>query len=211
MPASLPRWAATAALIVAGPAALAQAPPDENVALQREVAELRAEVRRLGLALAQRDEVLGEVQRDVRGVARDLDGLRERLGLALGASLPALPFLAGPPAASDQAGVAQKAVLQPRVEMGSTVRHDIIFLKLARLEAAGPRPVAERELGAADAYVDLPLDLSGGLYLLSWSTAEGYDFPLVLRDGLTRQAAATVQVRPHQNEGHFVFVGYRAE
>jgi hypothetical protein len=210
MPASLPRWAATVALAVAGPALLAQG-PDEDAALRREVAELRAQVHQLGLALAQRDEALGDLQRDVRAVARDLDGLRERLGLALGASLPALPFLSAPPPASDQVGVAQKAVLQPRVEVGSAVRHDIVFLKLARLEAAGPRPVAERELGAADAYVELPLDLSGGLYVLSWSTAEGFDFPLVLRDGLTRQPAATVQVRQLQREGRFVFVGYRTE
>lgn len=211
MSASLPRWAATVALALAGPAALAQSQPDESQALQREIAELRAQVRQLGLALAQREEELGGLQRDVRGVTRDLDGLRERLGLALGGSLPALPFLAAPPPASDQVGVAQKAVLQPRVEVGSAVRHDIVFLRLARLEAGGPRPVVERELGAADAFVELPLDLSGGLYVLSWSTAEGFDFPLVLRDGLTHQAAATVQVRPLQREGRFVFVGYRTE
>lgn len=204
------RTAALALALAASPA-LAQAPSDESLALRREVVELRAQVQHLALALAQRDETLASLQGDVRGVARDVEGLRERLGLALGSALPALPFLAAPPASSDLVGVAGTAVLQPRVEVASAARHDIVFLKLARIEAGGPRLVAERELGAADAFVELPLDLSGGLYVLSWSTAEGFDFPLVLRDGLTRRDVATVQVRPLQREGRFVFVGYRAE
>ncbi len=204
------RPAALALALAAGPA-LAQSPSEEGLALRREVAELRALVERQALALARRDEALNVLQGDVRGVTRDLDGLRERLGQALASSLPALPFLAAPPPSSDQVGVAKVAVLQPRVEVASAARHDIVFLRLARLEAGGPRPVAERELGAADAFVELPLDVSGGLYVLSWSTAEGFDFPLVLRDGLTRLDAATVQVRQLQREGRFVFVGYRAE
>jgi hypothetical protein len=59
--------------------------------------------------------------------------------------------------------------------------------------------------------VDLPIDQSGALYVVEWSTAEGHVYTLLLRDGASGQPAASVPVRDKQSEGRFVFVGYRVD
>jgi len=43
--------------------------------------------------------------------------------------------------------------------------------------------------------VDLPIDQSGALYLVEWSTSEGHVYNLVLRDGASGQLAASVPSR----------------
>jgi hypothetical protein len=60
-------------------------------------------------------------------------------------------------------------------------------------------------------FADLPIDQNGALYLVEWSTTDGQSYNLVLRDGASGQPAATVPVKPLQNQGRFVFVGYRVE
>ncbi|HSD28042.1 MAG TPA: hypothetical protein VLL75_12115, partial [Vicinamibacteria bacterium] len=116
-----------------------------------------------------------------------------------------------PPAGSDRLGVAKGAVFAPRVEVDSFLRHDTVLLKLRRVDASAVRPVAEVELTPDANGVDLPIDQSGALYLVEWSTSEGHVYNLVLRDGASGQPAASVPVKEKQNEGRFVLVGYRVE
>ena len=86
-----------------------------------------------------------------------------------------------------------------------------MLLKLKRIEAGGSRPLAETQLDAGEDFVELPLDQSGALYVVDWSTTEGHEYDLVLRDGATGQPAATVHVKQLQNQGRFLFVGYRLD
>ena len=107
--------------------------------------------------------------------------------------------------------MAKSAVLAPRVEVESFLRHDTVVLKLRRVEATAVRTVAELELTPDASGVDLPIDQSGALYLVEWSTSEGHVYNLALRDGASGQLAASVPVKEKQNEGRFVLVGYRVD
>jgi hypothetical protein len=176
-----------------------------------ELAQVRSQLGEVTRVLRERTEALETTEREVRAMGRELDGVKERLSLLLAAPVVAAPFLHAPPPSSDTVGVAKLAVLQPRLEIDSPLRHDVVFFKLLRIETGSVRLVAERELTASEYSLELPIDQSGGLYVVNWSTAEGFNFPLVLRDGATLQIAATVQIKQLQREGRFVFVGYRLE
>jgi hypothetical protein len=186
-------------LLLLGPA------QDEAEALRSEVGRLRGEVALLQGALRERDALLRTVREELGGVREDLRELRER------PQPVAAPFLAGPPPASDKLGVAKTAVLAPRVDVESFLRHDTVYLKLRRVEAGSVRTVSEVELTPDVGGVDLPIDQSGALYVVEWSTAEGHVYNLLLRDGASGQPAASVPVREKQSEGRFVLVGYRVD
>jgi hypothetical protein len=180
-------------------------PVQDADALRSEVTRLQSEVALLRGALSERDSLLGTVREELAGTRADLRELRDR------PQPVAAPFLASPPAGSDRLGVAKGAVLAPRIEVESFLRHDTVVLKLRRVEAAAVRTVAEVELTPDASGVDLPIDQSGALYLVEWATSEGHAYNLVLRDGASGQPAASVPVKEKQSEGRFAFVGYRVE
>jgi hypothetical protein len=180
-------------------------PAQEADALRSEVVRLQTELALLKDSQRLRDAFLEKVGQELVGVRDDLRELRER------PQPVAAPFLAAPPAGSDRLGVAKGAVFAPRVEVDSFLRHDTVVLKLRRVEAAAVRTLAEVELTPDANGVDLPIDQSGALYLVEWSTSEGHVYNLVLRDGASGQPAASVPVKEKQNEGRFVLVGYRVE
>jgi hypothetical protein len=180
-------------------------PVQEADALRSEVGRLRSEVTLLQAALRERDALLVTVREELAGVRGDLRELRDR------PQVVAAPFLAAPAAASDRLGVAKTAVLAPRVEVESFLRHDTVVLKLRRVEAGAVRTVGEVEITPDASGVDLPLDQSGALYLVEWSTSEGHVYNLVLRDGASGQPAASVPVKERQSEGRFALVGYRVD
>jgi len=180
-------------------------PAQEPEALRSEVTRLESEVALLRGSLRERDQLLGTVREELAGVREDLRELRDR------PQPVAAPFLAAPPAGSDKLGVAKAAVLAPRIEVESFLRHDTVVLRLRRVEATAVRNVAELELTPDASGVDLPIDHSGALYLVEWSTSEGHVYNLVLRDGASGQPAASVPVKEKQNEGRFVLVGYRVD
>jgi hypothetical protein len=180
-------------------------PQNEADALRAEVNRLKGEVALLQDALRERDALLRTVREELAGAREDLRELKDR------PQPVAAPFLAAPPPASDRLGVAKTAVLAPRVEVESFLRHDTVVLKLRRVEAGTVRTVAEAELTPDAGGVDLPLDQNGALFLVEWSTSEGHVYNLVLRDGASGQPAASVPVREKQSEGRFVFVGYRVD
>jgi hypothetical protein len=185
---------------------LGQAPvPQEDAALRAQVFELRSELALIQTALKERDALLGTVRDELSGARGDLRELKER------PQPLAAPFLAAPPVGSDRLGVARTAVFAPRVEVESFLRHDSVYLKLRRVEAQAVRTVAEVEITPDAPGVDLPLDMSGALYLVEWSTSEGHTYNLVLRDGASGQPAASVPVKERQSEGRFAFVGYRVD
>jgi hypothetical protein len=181
------------------------APAQEPDALRSEVNRLQGEVTLLNDALHERDRLLGTVREELAGVREDLHELRDR------PQPVAAPFLASPPPGSDKLGVAKGAVLAPRVEVESFLRHDTVVLKLRRVEAGAVRTVAELELTPDASGVDLPIDQSGALYLVEWSTSEGHVYNLVLRDGASGQPVSSVPVKEKQSEGRFVLVGYRID
>lgn len=189
-----------ALLLLASPA-----PPEADPVLP-ELRNLQGQVAALRLELLAHAASAEALRKELSALAEELRGLKDRPGFPV-----SLPFLAGPPPSSDSVGVAKVAVLAPRVEVEALRRHDLVFLKVRRIELAAVRAVGEVELGTDQIGVDLPLDQSGALYIVDWSTSEGYSVSLVLRDGATGQPAATVQVKPLQNQGRFVFVGYRVE
>jgi hypothetical protein len=180
-------------------------PAQEESALRSEVLRLQTELALLRDTQKVRDEFLETVRQELVGVRDDVREMRER------PQPVAAPFLAGPPASSDKLGVARGAVFAPRIEVDSFLRHDTVVLKLRRVEASAVRTVAEVELTPDANGVDLPIDQSGALYIVEWSTSEGHVYNLVLRDGASGQPAASVPVREKQNEGRFVLVGYRVE
>jgi len=180
-------------------------PAQEADARGSEVSRLQSEVAALKGSLAERDALLVTVREELAGVREDLREIRDR------PQPVAAPFLAAPPAGSDKLGVAKGAVLAPRVEVESFLRHDTVVLKLRRIEARAVRTVAEVELTPDASGVDLPIDQNGALYLVEWATAEGHVYNLVLRDGASGQPAASVPVREKQSEGRFVLVGYRVD
>jgi hypothetical protein len=180
-------------------------PAQEESALRSEVMRLQTELTLLRDTQKVRDEFLEAVRQELVGVRGDVREMRER------PQPVAAPFLAGPPASSDKLGVAKGAVFAPRIEVDSFLRHDTVVLKLRRVEASAVRPVAEVQLDPDESGVDLPIDQSGALYIVEWSTSEGHVYNLVLRDGASGQPAASVPVKEKQNEGRFVLVGYRVE
>ena len=180
-------------------------PVQEADALRSELTRLQSEMVLLRGALRERDALLGTVREELVGVREDLRELRDR------PQPVAAPFLAAPPAGSDKLGVARGAVLAPRIEVDSFLRHDTVVMKLRRVEATGVRTVAEVELTPDASGVDLPIDQSGALYLVEWATSEGHVYNLVLRDGASGQSAASVPVKEKQSEGRFALVGYRVE
>lgn len=175
--------------------------------LALEIARLRGQVALLETRISRRDEALSAMQRDLRSVADEVSGLRERV------SPPPLagPFLAGPPPSSDLVGFAKVAVFNPRIEVDSARRHDSVSFRIRRIEAGAVKPVGDADLGTDQDGVDLPLDQNGGLYVVDWSTSEGHSYALVLKDGASGLPAATVQVKPLQKEGRFILVGYRLD
>jgi len=180
-------------------------PAQEAEALRSEMMRLQSEVALLQGALRERDALLGTVREELAAWRGDLRELKDR------PQPVAAPFLAAPPPSSDRLGVAKTAVLDPRVEVDSFLRHDTVVLKLRRVEAGAVRNVAELELTPDASGVDLPIDQSGALYIVEWSTSEGHVYNLVLRDGASGQQAASVPVKEKQSEGRFVLVGYRVD
>jgi hypothetical protein len=144
------------------------------------------------------------VARTLAAMSAEVTEVRERL------VAPAAVFMAAPPPSSDTVGVAKTVVFAPRLEVDSGRRRDIVFLRIKRVEPGRLHPVGDAELGN-DGIAVLPLDQNGALYVVEWSTSEGHTYDLVLRDGASGQPAATVQVRPLQSQGRFVFVGYRLD
>jgi hypothetical protein len=204
--------AALLATLLAPPPARAQARPGDVGDVMAEVLELRRQVAGLHLVLRQRDEMLDGMRKELRGVGDEVQALKERVAPPV-----ALPFLSGPPPSTDSVGVAKVAVFAPRVAVDSARRHDIVFLQVRRVEAGGIRQVADVELGGDVLAADLPIDQNGALYIVDWKTSEGQTYNLLLRDGaggpeaLGGQPAASVQVKPLQSQGRFIFVGYRVE
>lgn len=172
-----------------------------------ELNRLRGRVAYLESQLAQRDLAMNGIRDELRSLTK---AVAEAAPPAAAAPIAAA-FLAAAPASSDLVGVAKVAVFDPRVEVDSARRHDVVTLRVRRLESVGSKGGGELELGTDVDGVDLPLDQNGALYVADWSTAEGLTYALVLRDGATGLAAATVQVKPQQREGRFIFVGYRTE
>jgi hypothetical protein len=185
---------------------LVTASPQEPDLLRAEISRLKSEVAELNTAVRERDELLGSVRESLRSLHEGVAELRERPTRAVAAA-----FLAAPPAGSDRLGVARTAVFAPRIEVDSALRHDTVSLKVKRVEAEAVRTVAELELTPDLNGIDLPLDQSGALFLVEWSTSEGHVYNLVLRDGASGQPAASVPVKEKQNEGRFALVGYRVE
>ena len=187
--------------------ALALLPQSDAAEMAGELNRLRGRVAYLESQLAQRDESLGSIRTELQALSRAVAGL----GQTAPSAPTAAAFLAGAPPSSDLVGVARVAVFDPRVEVDSARRHDVVSLRVRRLESLGAKAAGELELGSDQDGVELPLDQNGALYVVDWSTSEGLNYALVLRDGATGLPAATVQVKPLQKEGRFIFVGYRTE
>ena len=200
-------------LLASGPVASPAARPapallvqdQEADSLRSEVSRLKGDVRKLEGDVTARNELLGSVREELGGVKEELRALKER------PQPVAAPFLTAPPAGSDRLGVAKSAVLAPRVEVESFLRHDTVVLRLKRVEATAVRLVDELELTPDLSGVELPIDQNGALYFVEWSTPEGHVYNLVLRDGASGQTAATAPVKEKQSEGRFVLVGYRLD
>jgi hypothetical protein len=181
-------------------------PAQQDDALRQETLRLRSEVAALQSEKRRWESTASELREAMREVTARLDGVRDR-----GAGSVAGPFLAAPPPSSDTVGVAKVAVFAPRVEAEALRRRDIVFLKVRRVETNGVRLIADVELAADAPSVDLPIDESGGLYVVEWTTSDGNAFDLFLKDGASAQPAAVVHVKQLQSQGRFIFVGYRVE
>ena len=181
-----------------------QASSDDVAALQAELDRLRSKVAAMESTARQRDEALDAVKENLKAVEAGVTELRSRPVLP-----PSAPFAAAPPPSSDAVGVAKTVVFAPRIEVDSLKRRDLVMLKVRRLEPSGTKLIAEKELGEEG--VELPIDLNGALYIVEWSTTEGQNYNLLLRDGTSGLTAATAQVRVQQSQGRFIFVGYRVE
>jgi len=160
----------------------------------------RIEARIVGLE-ATLQERLAPIESRVREMASYLAS-RERIEPV------AAPFLASPPPSSDLVGVAPVPVFAPRLDVDSPDRHDIVFFAVHRLEPDGTERVGEAELTESGGAAAVPIDRNGALYVVEWTTAQGHEYEMVLRDGLSGQVAARVQVGPYDRDGRFVFVGY---
>lgn len=178
------------------------APSEESVRLQSDLRGLRQQVAGLEHQLAEQAQRVEAMRSDVNEVKTEAVELRKAM-----LDPTALPFMAAPPESSATAGVSKTVVFSPKVEADPVRRRDAVTLTVRRVEASGLRAVGEVTL-SGETSVGLPLDRSGALYVVEWSTVDGQSFDLLLRDGLTGQVAATVQVRPLQSQGRFLFVGY---
>ncbi|MCM2254491.1 MAG: hypothetical protein NDJ94_02350 [Vicinamibacteria bacterium] len=188
---------------------LAQATDPSSAAVAEHLRGLRGEVAGLHATVARQGELLTALAAALEDQRRLL---ADRATPEATAADPALAFLAGAPAASDSAGVARAVVFEPRIVSDQPRRHDLVTLRLRRVEAQRSATLAELDLGGDQAAgVALPLDRNGALYVVEWATSEGQTFSLVLRDGLTGATAAQVKVTAAQARGAFVFVGYRLD
>jgi hypothetical protein len=183
-----------------------QGAPAANTDVVAELVRLRVQVASLELALGARAKAIDELQGELRSVRGDVGRLAERDTEPM-----AGPFLAAPPNGSDSAGVAKVAVFAPRLRIESSSFHDVLSVRVRRMEATSVRTVGETDIPRDGSAVDLPLDRNGALYVVEWSTSEGHNFSLLLVDATSGQTAATVQVRPNMTQGRFLFVGYRTE
>ena len=181
---------------------------DEVTGLRVEIGRLRGEVSALEGEKKKWETAVSELRESMKTVTEGVDALRDR---ASPGGAVAAPFLSAPPPSSDTVGVAKVAVFAPRLEAEAQRRRDIVFLKVKRVEAGAVRLVAEVELPADQAGVDLPLDQSGALYIVEWATSDGNAYNLQLKDGTSALTAALVQVKNLQSQGRFIFVGYRVE
>lgn len=179
---------------------------DEVTVLRAEMGRLRGEMSALESEKKRWEAGVSELRESMKAVTEGVDVLRDRVATPVAA-----PFLSAPPPSSDTVGVAKVAVFAPRVEAEAQRRRDIVFLKLKRVEAGQVKLVAEVELPADQAGVDLPLDQNGALYIVEWATSDGNAFNLQLKDGTSALTAAFVQVKNLQSQGRFIFVGYRVE
>ena len=179
---------------------------DEVAVLRAEMGRLRGEMSALEGEKKRWEAGVSELRESMKAVSDGVDVLRDRVATPVAA-----PFLSAPPPSSDTVGVAKVAVFAPRVEAEAQRRRDIVFLKLKRVEAGQVKLVAEVELPADQAGVDLPLDQNGALYIVEWATSDGNAFNLQLKDGTSALTAAFVQVKNLQSQGRFIFVGYRVE
>jgi hypothetical protein len=175
------------------------------------VAQQRASVEAIELArLAQQIDALETLlQKRLDAIESHVSTVTASLGQMEGdAEWVAASFLANPPQSSDLVGMAGTPVFAPQLDVDSPARHDIVFLSIMRLDAEGANLVGRAELTEAVGATALPLDRNGALYVAQWTTSEGHDYDLILRDGLSGRVAATVKVGPYERTGSFVFVGY---
>lgn len=200
----MPLLAVLALIGLAGPQA-SRADSEASAALA-EVRGLQSQVASLHLELRRRGEAIDALKREVETLGEDVGAVKERMTPSV-----AGPFLSGPPPSSDSVGVAKVAVFAPRLEIDAARRHDLVALKVRRLEPGSVRVIGDVEFLSDQASVDLPVDQNGALYLVEWSTSEGHTYTLSLRDGASGQTAAVVQVKPLQAKGRFIYVGYRIE
>lgn len=200
----MPMLATLTLLALAGP----QNPRGEgdvSVALA-EIRGLQVQVAALHNELRLRGEAVESLKKDVGALGDEVGALKDRV-----TSSVAGPFLSGPPPSSDSVGVAKVAVFAPRLEIDAARRHDLLSIRMRRMEPGAVRVVGDVDFTSDQAGVDLPLDQNGALYVVEWSTSEGHAYSLSLRDGASGQTAAIVQVKPLQSKGRFIFVGYRVE
>lgn len=179
--------------------------PDVSAALA-EIRGLQVQIAVLHREVRERSEVIESLRKDVSVLGDDVGALKDRV-----TSSVAGPFLSGPPPSSDSVGVAKVAVFAPRLEIDAARRHDLLSVRIRRVEPGAVRLVGDLDFTSDQSGVDLPVDQNGALYVLEWSTSEGHAYSLSLRDGASGQTAAVVQVKPLQSKGRFIFVGYRVE
>ena len=181
---------AGAALLSLTAAVAAQEDSDETKRLREEVRGLQSSVQTMS-----------------KEMGRELAFVRDRLSLVI-----ATTFLTSPPPSSDVVGVARVPVFAPRIEAEIGRQRDALHLRVKRVDAAGARTVgSEIQVPAGQLQVALPVDQNGALYIVEWWTSEGYNYSVQLRDGASELTAATVQVRPLQNSGRFLYVAYKLE
>jgi hypothetical protein len=200
----MPMLAALTLLALAAPQA-SRSEGDGSLALA-EVRGLKVQIATLYNELQKRGEAVESLKKDVGALGDEVGALKDRVTTSV-----AGPFLSGPPASSDAVGVSKVAVFAPRLEIDAARRHDLLSIRMRRVEPGAVRVIGDVDLTSDQAGVDLPLDQNGALYVLEWSTSEGHAYSLSLRDGASGQTAAVVQVKPLQSKGRFIFVGYRVE
>jgi hypothetical protein len=191
-------------LALAGPQS-PRSESDVSLALA-EIRGLQAQVASLHQEVRQRGEAVDSLKKDVGSLGDEVGALKDRTTTSV-----AGPFLSGPPPSSDSVGVAKVAVFAPRLEIDAARRHDLLQVRVRRVEPGAVRIVGDLDFTSDQPGVDLPVDQNGALYVLEWSTSEGHAYALSLRDGTSGQTAAVVQVKPLQSKGRFIFVGYRVE
>jgi hypothetical protein len=186
------------ALLVLGTARLAAAQSESSRA------ESTADMDRLRAEVGKLDGSIHEIGGDLK---RELAFVRDRLSLVV-----ATTFLQSPPPSSDVVGVAHVAVFAPHIEADNAHHRDVLVLRVRRVDASGLRTIGpDIEIASGQMSTALPVDQNGALYIVEWSTAEGYSYAVQLKDGATEAPVASVQVRPLQNRGRFMYVGYKLE